>query len=424
MTQRRVTDRLALLDAICTAPTATSHYDEPTPELLSFNSPLGACEHVPRLRPRDRHRLRPRHPGRGEDAARAAPCGRGRPKRYQRVPGRSRQVREEARHSRRRAVARAHRRAARAGSSTAKARGGKRKVWYGVARFFAWLESQGLQDARARAAVEVPQLHAVRDVRRARGSSPTRCLAARHAWRCGRRRRPERRFRAARSDRARRRASPRCPGSRSTISAAARSSARARSSSASSCRSRSTKRPTCCSARSGRGCGYLRDVGLGYLTLDRQSRTLSGGEVQRINLTTALGTSLVNTLFVLDEPSIGLHPRDMRPRDRRDAEAARRRQFAARRRARSADHARGRPHHRPRARARASAAARSCSSARPPQLTRDARIADRRTTSRGAHKRRPAAGTARGVAEHDAARSSIRGARRAQPEGHRRRRFR
>ena len=56
---------------------------------------------------------------------------------------------------------------------------------------------------------------------------------------------------------------------------------------------------------------YLSEVGLGYLTLDRQSRTLSGGEVQRINLTTALGTSLVNTLFVLDEPSIGLHPRDM-----------------------------------------------------------------------------------------------------------------
>jgi excinuclease ABC subunit A len=56
---------------------------------------------------------------------------------------------------------------------------------------------------------------------------------------------------------------------------------------------------------------YLIDVGLGYLNLDRQSRTLSGGEVQRINLTTALGTSLVNTLFVLDEPSIGLHPRDV-----------------------------------------------------------------------------------------------------------------
>jgi excinuclease ABC subunit A len=56
---------------------------------------------------------------------------------------------------------------------------------------------------------------------------------------------------------------------------------------------------------------YLTEVGLGYLDLDRQSRTLSGGEVQRINLTTALGTSLVSTLFVLDEPSIGLHPRDV-----------------------------------------------------------------------------------------------------------------
>lgn len=56
---------------------------------------------------------------------------------------------------------------------------------------------------------------------------------------------------------------------------------------------------------------FLNEVGLGYLNLDRQSRTLSGGEVQRINLTTALGTSLVNTLFVLDEPSIGLHPKDM-----------------------------------------------------------------------------------------------------------------
>ena len=57
--------------------------------------------------------------------------------------------------------------------------------------------------------------------------------------------------------------------------------------------------------------GFCQEVGLGYLTLDRQSRTLSGGEVQRINLTTALGTSLVNTLFVLDEPSIGLHSRDL-----------------------------------------------------------------------------------------------------------------
>ncbi|MCU0559851.1 MAG: excinuclease ABC subunit UvrA [Desulfobacterales bacterium] len=55
---------------------------------------------------------------------------------------------------------------------------------------------------------------------------------------------------------------------------------------------------------------YLKDVGVGYLTLDRQSRTLSGGEVQRVALTSALGSALVNTLYVLDEPSIGLHPRD------------------------------------------------------------------------------------------------------------------
>ncbi len=55
---------------------------------------------------------------------------------------------------------------------------------------------------------------------------------------------------------------------------------------------------------------YLKAVGLEYLTLDRQSRTLSGGETQRVNLTTALGAQLVNTLYVLDEPSIGLHPRD------------------------------------------------------------------------------------------------------------------
>jgi excinuclease ABC subunit A len=56
--------------------------------------------------------------------------------------------------------------------------------------------------------------------------------------------------------------------------------------------------------------GFLRDVGLDYLTLDRLSSTLSGGESQRINLATSLGSALVGTLYVLDEPSIGLHPRD------------------------------------------------------------------------------------------------------------------
>ncbi len=59
--------------------------------------------------------------------------------------------------------------------------------------------------------------------------------------------------------------------------------------------------------------GYLERVGLGYLTLDRQARTLSGGEAQRVTLTAALGTSLHNALFVLDEPTVGLHPTDIEP---------------------------------------------------------------------------------------------------------------
>jgi excinuclease ABC subunit A len=60
----------------------------------------------------------------------------------------------------------------------------------------------------------------------------------------------------------------------------------------------------------GRRLGFLAEVGLDYLTLDRLSSTLSGGESQRINLATSLGSALVGTLYVLDEPSIGLHPRD------------------------------------------------------------------------------------------------------------------
>ena len=56
--------------------------------------------------------------------------------------------------------------------------------------------------------------------------------------------------------------------------------------------------------------GFLDQVGLGYLTVDRPTRSLSGGETERVSLTTCLGSRLVNTLFVLDEPSVGLHPRD------------------------------------------------------------------------------------------------------------------
>lgn len=55
---------------------------------------------------------------------------------------------------------------------------------------------------------------------------------------------------------------------------------------------------------------FLTEVGLGYLTLNRASSTLSGGESQRINIATSLGSSLVGSLYILDEPSIGLHQRD------------------------------------------------------------------------------------------------------------------
>ena len=55
---------------------------------------------------------------------------------------------------------------------------------------------------------------------------------------------------------------------------------------------------------------FMKNVGLGYLTLNRKSNTLSGGESQRINLATSLGSSLVGSMYILDEPSIGLHSRD------------------------------------------------------------------------------------------------------------------
>ena len=72
-----------------------------------------------------------------------------------------------------------------------------------------------------------------------------------------------------------------------------------------------TQRPLpASSSRSATACSTFADVGLGYLTLDRLSSTLSGGESQRINLSTSLGSNLTGSLYILDEPSIGLHPRD------------------------------------------------------------------------------------------------------------------
>ena len=181
-------------------------------------------------------------------------------------------------------------------------------TWYGVRRFFEWLETKAYK------------MHVRVLLSNYRAYTPCQaCGGARlkpDALRGGSARKPMPTRAAAAQRFARRRAlddgcSQRCRAHDARSDAAAdRPHARLLRRRC-SCRRRSTKRPTCCSARSARGFAYLCEVGLGYLTLDRQSRTLSGGEVQRINLTTALGTSLVNTLFVLDEPSIGLHPRDM-----------------------------------------------------------------------------------------------------------------
>ena len=132
--------------------------------------------------------------------------------------------------------------------------------------------------------------------------------------------------------------------------------------------------------------GYLERVGLGYLALDRPARTLSGGEAQRVSLTAALGSSLTGALFVLDEPTVGLHPTDVPPLRRRDARALRARQRRARHRARPA---------------RSSAAPTACSSSVPVRERRGAGSCStaRRTTSRAAPTCPPAARSLRAAAD-------------------------
>ena len=121
---------------------------------------------------------------------------------------------------------------------------------------------------------------------------------------------------------------------------------------------------------------YLIDVGVGYLTLGRQSRTLSGGEVQRVNLTTALGTNLVDTLFVLRRALGGAASARHGPCQRRHEKVEGRRQHPRRRRARPAGDACGRPHHRHGNRAPGPRAAASSTTARFQRSVR-------RTPSRG-----------------------------------------
>ena len=107
--------------------------------------------------------------------------------------------------------------------------------------------------------------------------------------------------------------------------------------------------PKSCSRRSAARLRFLIDVGLHYLALDRAAPTLSGGEAQRIRLASQVGAGLVGVLYILDEPSIGLHPRD---NDRLLAtlrRLARAGQHGGRRRARRRHDARGRPSRRLRA---------------------------------------------------------------------------
>ena len=111
------------------------------------------------------------------------------------------------------------------------------------------------------------------------------------------------------------------------------------------------------------------EVGLGYLTLDRPTRSLSGGETERVNLTTCLGSRLVNTLFVLDEPSVGLHPRDTATARPHSRTTARRRKHRRRGRTRSQRHARRGSKLSTSARARANAAGKSFSRALTPKLS-------------------------------------------------------
>ena len=153
------------------------------------------------------------------------------------------------------------------------------RKWYGVRHFFDWLESKAYKMhirvllSRYRSYTACPACHGAR------------LKPAAHAWRLGERRASIAEMMAMPVSEAR--------DTVRAFAAANHDAALAR-----------------LLAETVQRLDYLCDVGLGYLTLERQARTLSGGELQRINLTTALGTALVNTLFVFDEPSAGLHPQD------------------------------------------------------------------------------------------------------------------
>ena len=256
--------------------------------------------------------------------------------------------------------------------------------------------------ALRRASRSVPERHGrrarVRDVQ-----EPLRAQALVHDGLRGRRREPPAALPRDRSRSCRRSASRRSCRCARARPAAARACGPSRSRS----RSAGTTSTTSRAARCTRRCAYFRDleltdterliaervireirerltflddVGVGYLTLDRAARTLSGGEAQRIRLATQIGASLVGVLYILDEPSIGLHQRDNARLIAHARAAARHRQHGDRRRARRGDDARGRLGDRHGPGRRRCTAARSSPRARPTDIAAGRRRRSRAST--------------------------------------------
>ncbi len=158
---------------------------------------------------------------------------------------------------------------------------------------------------------------------------------------------------------------------------------------------------------------FLENVGIGYLSMDRAAATLSGGEAQRIRLATQIGSSLVGVLYILDEPSIGLHQRDNSKLIAHARAPARPGQHGDRGRARRADDARGRPPRRPRpGRGRARRADRGAGDGRAGAAREG--VADRAVPVGHAHDR------AAQAAAHAERLRGDRGRERTQPARHRR----